>query len=63
MKNKLFLATLLSLVFLFAFASIDNCKIKTCAAAETPKKIIEAAEECAASPCENFYPFNLLIKI
>jgi hypothetical protein len=63
MKNKLFLVTLLSLVFLFAFASMDDCKMKTCAAAETPEKIIEAADEYIASPSENFYPFNLLIKI
>jgi hypothetical protein len=63
MKNKLFLVTLLSLVFLFAFASMDDCKMKTCATAESPGKIIEAAEEYTASPCENFYPFNLLIKI
>jgi hypothetical protein len=63
MKNKLFLVTMLSLFFLFAFASIDDCRMKTCIPAESPGKIIEAAEEYTASPCENFYPFNLLIKI
>jgi hypothetical protein len=63
MKNKLFLVTLLSLFFLFAFASLDDCEIKTCAVTETPGKIIEAADEYTASPSENFYPFNLLIKI
>jgi hypothetical protein len=63
MKNKLFLVTLLSLFFLFAFASIDDCKIKTCAVTETPGKIIEATDEYTALPCENILPFNLLIKI
>jgi hypothetical protein len=63
MKNKLFLVTLLSLFFLFSFASMDDCKIKSCTNAESPEKIIEAADEYTASPSENFYPFNLLIKI
>jgi hypothetical protein len=63
MKNKLFLVTMLSLVFLFAFASIDDCKMKSCTNAESPEKIIGAADEYTALPCENFYPFNLLIKI
>lgn len=63
MKNKLFLVTLLSLFFLFAFASLDDCKMKTCTTVETPEKIIEAADDYTASPGENFYPFNLLIKI
>jgi uncharacterized membrane protein len=63
MKNKLFLVTLLSMVFLFAFASIDDCKIKSCTNAESPEKIIEAADGYTALPCENILPFNLLIKI
>jgi hypothetical protein len=54
---------MLSLFFLFAFASIDDCKMKTCTVTETPGKIIEAADEYTASPCENILPFNLLIKI
>jgi uncharacterized membrane protein len=63
MKNKLFLVALLSLVFLLAFASIDDCKMKTCAVTKTSEKIIEAVDEHTTSPCENILPFNILIKI
>jgi hypothetical protein len=64
MKNKLFLVTILSLFFLFAFASIDDCKVKTCAVTKISEKNIETTDdEYTASPCENILPFNLLIKI